>query len=141
MNYYEMIDYNYLYGLGVNMKKIAIIDDEQDILNLLENALSRLPDVEIILYNNPARAISDVNAGRFDLVLLDIMMPQINGMDLLKVFKTNNENVKIIMMTAFSTQDKMIDCHDFGADDYLTKPFVSLRDVQNKVKDQLSIVA
>jgi DNA-binding response OmpR family regulator len=121
------------------MLKIAIVDDEQDVLNIIERALKKLQNVEILKFTDPSRAIEDAIRGRFDLVLCDIMMPQMNGLDFLKVLRFNNPKVKIIMMTAYSTQDKVLDAHHFGADDYLTKPFISLRDVELKVRDVLEI--
>ncbi|MEA3314884.1 MAG: hypothetical protein U9Q30_03385 [Campylobacterota bacterium] len=50
-----------------------------------------------------------------------------------------NKNQKIIIMTAYSTLDNIIKANKIGAEDYITKPFISLRDVENKVLDQLSL--
>ncbi|MCK5111349.1 MAG: response regulator [Arcobacteraceae bacterium] len=120
-------------------KKIAIIDDEQDILDILERFLSRSEKFDIEIFSNPQTALSKVKSGIYDLVLLDIMMPQMDGIDFLKEVKNSSINTKVVMMTAYSTQDRMIDCEKIGADDYVTKPFVSLRDVENKVLDQLGL--
>lgn len=122
------------------MKKIAIIDDEKDIIDMLDTYLKRkLPDVEITHYIDATMGLEDIKSGRFDLVLLDIMMPKINGMDILSQVKAVNPDVKIVMMTAFSTQDKVIQCLHDGADDYVTKPFLSLRDIQSKISDLLGL--
>lgn len=120
-------------------KKIAIIDDEQDILDILEKFLSRSEKFDISTYSNPKTALDTVKSGSFDLVLLDIMMPQMNGLDFLKELKDTNPNVKVIMMTAYSTLDKVIESNKVGAEDYVTKPFVSLRDVENKILDNLGL--
>ncbi len=120
-------------------KKIAIIDDEQDILDVLERFLARSEKFDIETFSNPLNALSRVKGGAFDLILLDIMMPQMDGIDFLKEIKESSSNAKVIMMTAYSTQDRMIDCEHIGAEDYVTKPFVSLRDVENKVLDQLKL--
>lgn len=120
-------------------KKIAIIDDEQDILDILERFLGRSEKFDIETFSNPQTALPKVKGGAFDLILLDIMMPQMDGIDFLKEVKETSSNVKVIMMTAYSTQDRMIDCEHVGAEDYVTKPFVSLRDVENKVLDQLGL--
>ena len=119
--------------------KIAIIDDEQDILNVLKQFLSRSGKFEVEIFSNPMNALSKVKNGQYDLVLLDIMMPQMSGIDFLKETKQSSPNTKVIMMTAYSTQDKMIDSNKIGANDYLTKPFISLRDVENKVLDNLGL--
>jgi len=120
-------------------KKIAIVDDEKEILIVLEQFLRRSKNFDIEVFANPQDAIDKVKSGLFDLVLLDIMMPQMNGVDFLKEVKQSNSNVKVLMMTAYSTQDRMIECEKLGADDYVTKPFVSLRDVENKVLDNLGL--
>ncbi|MEA3383400.1 MAG: response regulator [Campylobacterota bacterium] len=120
-------------------KKIAIIDDEQDILDILEKFLSRSEKFDISTYSNPKTALDTVKSGSFDLVLLDIMMPQMNGLDFLKELKDTNPNIKVIMMTAYSTLDKVIESNKVGAEDYVTKPFVSLRDVENKILDNLGL--
>lgn len=121
------------------MKKIAIIDDEQDILDTLQRFLKRSEKFEIETFSNPTNALHRIENGEFDLILLDIMMPNVNGMDVLKQVKQSNPNVKVIMMTAYSTIDKVIESNKTGAEDYVTKPFVSLRDVENKVFDNLGI--
>lgn len=120
-------------------KKIAIIDDEQDILDTLERFLLRSEKFDIETFSNPKNALESVKQGKFDLVLLDIMMPQMNGLDFLEEVKTTNPNQKMIMMTAYSTVDKVIQANKTGATDYVTKPFVSLRDVENKVLDNLGL--
>ncbi len=120
-------------------KKIVIIDDEQDILDTLARFLQRSDKFEIVTFSNPKIALDDVKKGMFDLVLLDIMMPQMNGLDFLKEIKETNPNQKVIMMTAYSTVDSVIDANKIGATDYVTKPFVSLRDVENKVLDNLGL--
>lgn len=120
-------------------KTIAIVDDEQDILDTLERFLRRSEKFEIVTFSNPKTALESVKQGKFDLVLLDIMMPQMNGLDFLDEIKKTNPNQKIIMMTAYSTVDKVVQANKTGATDYVTKPFVSLRDVENKVLDNLGL--
>jgi len=120
-------------------KKIAIVDDEQDILDILEQFLSRSERFDIEVFANPQNAISKAKSGSFDLVLLDIMMPQMSGIDFLKEVKSSSPNTKVVIMTAYSTQDRVIECSKIGAEDYVTKPFVSLRDVENKVLDNLGL--
>ena len=120
-------------------KRVAIVDDERDILEILEQFLNRRDKLDIEVFQNPLTAIENVKNGNFDLVLLDIMMPQMNGVDFLEEVKKASPSTKVIMMTAYSTQDKMLDSQKIGADDYLTKPFISLRDVENKVFDNLGL--
>jgi len=67
------------------------------------------------------------------------MMPQMNGLNFLKKIKETKAKQKVIVMTAYSTVDSAIDANKIGATYYLTKPFVSLRDVENKVLDNLGL--
>ncbi len=120
-------------------KKIAIVDDEQDILDILSKFLARSEKFDIATFSNPKLALDSIKSGSYDLVLLDIMMPQMNGLDVLKEIKDSKPNIKVIMMTAYSTLDKVIESNKVGAEDYVTKPFVSLRDVENKVLDNLGL--
>ena len=65
-------------------KKIAIVDDENDILDVLDRFLSRSGNLQIKTFNNPIDGLADVQRGGYDLVLLDIMMPQMDGIEFLK---------------------------------------------------------
>jgi len=121
------------------MKKIAIVDDEQDILNILEKFFLRKHRFDVDIYVNPIDAIENIKSKNYDLVLTDIMMPQIDGIELLKQVKAYNNSIKVIMMTAYSTLDKTLEAEKLGASDYITKPFISLRDVENKILDTLEI--
>jgi len=121
------------------LKKIAIIDDEYEILDVLKKFLGRSEKFEIDTFANPNNAMSKLKSGYYDLVLLDIMMPDADGIEILEEIKKENPNVAVIMMTAYSTMDKTIKSNKIGAEDYLTKPFVSLRDVENKVLDKLGL--
>jgi len=121
------------------MKKIAIIDDETSILDVLNRFLSRKELFEIDTFENPITALNTIKNTSYDLILCDIMMPQMNGIELVKQIKEFKPNQKIIMMTAFSTEEKLIECDDLEVTDYVTKPFVSLRDVENKILDNLGL--
>lgn len=119
------------------MKNIVIIDDESDILNMLERYLSRDGDYKVKTYNNPLTAISSL-AKDTDLILLDIMMPQMNGLDALPKLLEINPKAKVLMMTAYSTLDKVLNAHRHGATDYIMKPFSSLDALGKKIKEVLN---
>ncbi len=116
------------------MAKIAIVDNELEILSMLERLIGREKGFEVRVFSNPANALEEVKAGTFDIVLLDIMMPQMDGMDFLKTVRMQNKRTKIIMMTAHSTLDRVLNSHQLGANDYLLKPFKSLAKVLEKIK-------
>lgn len=115
------------------MKTIAIIDDEQDILNVLQRYLTK-QGYQVETFSNPQNGLSAVQNGNYDLLLLDIMMPVLDGLSLLKKLYESNINTKVIMMTAFDTLEKSLEAHKYGASNYITKPFKSLDIVNDKIK-------
>lgn len=115
---------------------IVIIDDEQDILSMLDKYLTRAGGYKVRTFNNPLTAISLLPEDT-DLVLLDIMMPQINGIDALPKLLEKNPKIKVLMMTAYSTLDKVLNAHRHGADDYIMKPFPSLDELKRKIEEVL----
>ncbi|MBK6302993.1 MAG: response regulator [Arcobacter sp.] len=117
---------------------IVIIDDEVEILDMLSRFLSRNPNFTVQTFSNPVSALSSINNNtKYDLVLLDIMMPQMNGLDVLEKLKEINSDQKVIMMTAYSTLDKVLKSHKIGATNYVMKPFSSLDALEKKVVEVL----
>jgi DNA-binding NtrC family response regulator len=119
------------------VKNIVIIDDESDILNMLERHLSRDSEYKVKTFSNPINAIASLPKDT-DLILLDIMMPQMNGLDALPKLLEVNPKTKVLMMTAYSTLDKVLNAHRYGATDYVMKPFASLDVLSKKIKEVLS---
>lgn len=117
------------------MYHIAIVDDEKDILSLLERFLQR--DFQVTTFNDPLQALESIPKTNFDLVLSDIMMPQIDGIELLQKLREQNCDVKFIIMTAFDTMDRALAAHKYGATNYIKKPFTSLQDVKQKILEEL----
>ncbi|MCW8838436.1 MAG: response regulator [Thiovulaceae bacterium] len=115
------------------MKKIAIIDDEVQITTMIEKFLKRDGKYSVSTYNNPLSALSSLSSDT-DVVLLDIMMPQMNGLELLEKLMEKYPNIKIIMMTAYSTLDKVLDAHRYGAENYIMKPFSSMSVITDKIE-------
>ncbi|MCT7443549.1 response regulator [Aliarcobacter cryaerophilus] len=117
---------------------ILVIDDEIEILDMLSRFLNRNPNFSVQTFSNPVSALSSINNNtKYDLVLLDIMMPQMNGLDVLEKLKEINSDQKVIMMTAYSTLDKVLKSHKIGATNYIMKPFSSLDSLEKKVIEVL----
>ena len=117
---------------------ILVIDDEIEILDMLSRFLNRNPNFSVQTFSNPVSALSSINNNtKYDLVLLDIMMPQMNGLDVLEKLKEINSDQKVIMMTAYSTLDKVLKSHKIGATNYVMKPFSSLDALEKKVIEVL----
>jgi len=115
---------------------IAVIDDENEILSMIQKFLSKNEKFQVTTYSNPVVAVDSIDEN-VDIVLLDIMMPQMNGLDALEKLVAKNPEQKIIMMTAYSTLDKVLKSHKQGATHYLMKPFDSLASIEKKIFEVL----
>lgn len=123
--------------MSKDVYKIAVVDDENEILSMIQRFLSRNPKYKVSTFLNPVTALSSIDE-TYDIVLLDIMMPQMNGLDALEKIMENNPNQKVIMMTAYSTLDKVLKSHKSGATHYLMKPFESLQAIETKITEVLN---
>jgi two-component system, OmpR family, alkaline phosphatase synthesis response regulator PhoP len=106
------------------MSKILIVDDEKDIVELLSYNLEKEGFSTIKAYDGEA-ALGLVRSVKPDLMILDLMLPKMNGLDVCKAIRRNPDmaNLPIIMLTAKGDEvDKIIGL-EIGADDYVTKPF------------------
>ncbi len=115
---------------------VAVVDDENEILSMISRFLGRSGKYNVTTYSNPVVAVDAID-NEVDIVLLDIMMPQMNGLDALEKIIEKNPNQKVIMMTAYSTLDKVLKSHKEGAINYLMKPFDSLQALEQKIQDVL----
>jgi len=118
------------------MTKVAIIDDEVQILGMIEKFLRKDPEFSVVTYSNPVTALSSIS-NDVDVVLLDIMMPEMNGLDVLEKLTEKYPDIKIIMMTAYSTLDKVLSAHRHGAVDYIMKPFSSMNVITDKIESMV----
>jgi len=121
------------------MINIVIIDDEPQILEMIENYFNRVDGFNITSYQDASQAIAFIDLNSIDLVLLDIMMPQMDGLQILEKLRDKIPSLPVVMMTAYSTLDRVLESHKLGAEHYLLKPFKSLSDVEKKIKKILDI--
>ena len=106
------------------MKKILIVDDEKDIVETLSFML-KAKGFECIPAYDGEEGLKLAKSENPDLVILDIMMPKINGYKICRLLKFDNKykNIPIIMVTARSQDEDKIIGEETGADEYITKPF------------------
>lgn len=103
------------------MIKIIMIEDDEELAEILSEFLNH-NNIEVVNYTDPLEAIKALKKNQFDLMLLDLTLPNMDGLEVCKQITTYN-NIPIIISSARSdTQDK-IDALEYGADDYLPKPY------------------
>jgi DNA-binding response OmpR family regulator len=114
--------------------RILLADDEQAILTLLSYPL-RKDGYDVVRASDGREALARFGEGEFDLVVLDVMMPHIDGLEVCRTLRATS-SVPIIMLTAKAEEiDKVLGL-ELGADDYITKPF-SMREFRSRVKAAL----
>ena len=114
------------------MQKILIVDDEQPIRTLLDYNLKQSNFVTIMAADGE-EAVLKVESENPDLILLDLMLPKLDGIEVCKLLRQRNINTPIIMLTAKGEETDKVLGLEIGADDYMTKPF-SPREVVARVK-------
>jgi len=115
--------------------KVLIIEDDQDINNLVAmNLKADGYDVEKSTHGGEGLAIAQ--SGHYDLMILDIMLPEVDGLEICRQLRAQAINTPILMLTAKDAEIDRVLGLEMGADDYLTKPF-SVRELQARVKAQL----
>jgi len=117
-------------------KTIMIVDDTEMNIDILVEALQ--DDYELIVAINGLVAIELLEEQKPDLILLDIIMPEMNGYDVLKTLKKNPhlERIPVILLSAITDSDSKTKGFSLGAVDYVTKPF-EVVEVKARVKTQL----
>lgn len=107
--------------MGGFMYRILVVEDEEDIQEILRNYLCAA-GYEVTLADDGVDGIAKFHSGQFDLVLLDVMMPKIDGFGTCELIRRESD-VPIVMLTALDEEEYQIRGLDMQADDYITKPF------------------
>ena len=103
------------------MQKILVVEDDFDIGELLQNFLQEA-GYEVAVANDGMEAVSIFANGKFDLILLDIMLPKIDGFTVCELIRRQSQ-IPIMMLTALNGEEEQIRGLDLQVDDYITKPF------------------
>ncbi len=101
---------------------ILIVDDERDICDFLSDFL-RQEGHEVNTLCDPTKALDDIKHNAYHLIILDIMMPKLSGMDLLGQIRTFDEDVSIVILTGYPSVETAADSIGYGVSAYLKKPF------------------
>ena len=102
--------------------KILLVEDEIDLNNVVTKYLKK-NGYSIDSIFDGEEALDYLRYGEYDLVILDIMMPKVNGFEVIKELRNNGDNTAILMLTARDSTDDKVKGLDLGADDYIVKPF------------------
>jgi len=104
-------------------EKILIVDDEPDMLKLLSMILREKTPYEITTTNNPIEALELAKKVTFDLVISDLKMPGLDGLELIDAIKRVDADIPIIIITAYGTVESAAEAMQKGGFDFITKPF------------------
>ena len=115
--------------------KLLIVDDEIEICEFLKSFFEER-DYEVVTATSGTEAIEMVEKMKPSVVLLDIKMPGMSGIQALEAIKQKFPRTKVIMVTAIETRDKIEECLRLGADNYITKP-LSLEYLENDVREKI----
>jgi two-component system, OmpR family, response regulator len=102
---------------------IVIVDDEPDMLLLLKIILTEKTDYKVLTTSDPQQALNWCRESHADLLISDLRMPELGGIELLKMVKEIDPNLALIIITAFGTVESAVEAMRYNAFDYITKPF------------------
>ena len=113
-------------------EKVLLVDDEQDFLDAMA---TRMKDrgMDVSATTSAADALKLVESGAYDAVVLDLMMPEMDGLEVLKAIKEKRPEVQIILLTGHATVQKGVEAMRFGAMDFIEKP-ADLKVLTEKIK-------
>ena len=120
---------------GTPSHRVLVVDDERSMRELLSIVLRR-EGYEVTLAENGGTAVEQLERARFDLLISDVKMPDMSGVDVLRAAKRIDQDILGIMITAFASADTAIEAMRLGAHDYLSKPF-DVDELKIKVRNAL----
>ena len=102
--------------------KVLLIEDEEKVANFISRGLEEEGYAVDVAYNG-REGLNLAKANSYDMVLLDLMIPEVDGLDVLKTIRSWGMNIPVLIITAKSSKEDVVRGLDTGSDDYLTKPF------------------
>ena len=105
-------------------EKILLVEDDVNFGYVLKSYLE-MHEYHVTLINDGKKALEVLDKDSFDMCVLDVMLPRVDGFTIAKEIRQNDKAVPIIFLTAKSLKEDMVEGFQAGADDYLTKPFDS----------------
>jgi two-component system, NtrC family, response regulator HydG len=117
---------------------LVVVDDEQGILDVVSR-MARRAGYDAMTYSSGREAIAELQTRRADLVLVDLRMPEVGGLDVLRAIRDRNPRCQAVLMTGYASVDTAVEAIKLGATDYLSKPldFARLETLLATVRDDL----
>ena len=111
---------------GAARRKVLIVDDEESMRLILGRTVEAVPNVEITLAGTCEEALQLVGSRAFEIILLDLLMPGIGGIAVLKAIRTSSRNktTPVIIVSVMADEDTKNVCRSMGISDYVVKPIV-----------------
>ncbi len=117
----------------IEAKRLLIVDDEETIRFSLSQAfITAKEDYSVTVASSGEEALSKINGEQFDLIITDIMMPGMNGFELIEEIRKNKLNTPIIVITAYGDEEKEKKSYSLGVVEYIEKPF-DIKEIREKV--------
>jgi DNA-binding NtrC family response regulator len=104
-------------------EKLLIVDDEPDMLRLLSMIIKERTDYHVTITNNPVEALELFRNDKFDLIISDMKMPGLDGIDFLNAIRQTDPDIPVIIITAYATAEAANKALEKNAFDFITKPF------------------
>ena len=120
--------------------RLFVIDDNKDLVGMVKEYFKKSQCIEVSMEakdGNEGILMIDKNADNFDIILLDLVMPKKDGLNVLEYLKKNNIDKKVIVLTAYNTQEVIRKVASLGASYFMVKPF-ELSDLESKIKELTS---
>ena len=118
------------------MANILLVEDDTDLSETLQDWLGFQQHTVEAVYNGP-EALEQMRFGNFDIVVLDWQLPGMNGIDVLKVYRSEGGAMKVLMLTGRTEAKEIKSLMDAGATDYMAKPF-NLKDLSARIEKIIS---
>lgn len=123
-------------AIAPGKRRILVVDDEKNIRLTVQHSLIAA-DYDVDTASNGLEGLQKFRAGHYDLILMDLRMPQINGIEMLREIRERDQHTAAIVITAYLTIDTLLEAFSLGVSDYIRKPF-SPNDVRETVRRVLA---